>query len=370
MLDQALRHDQASTLDQALRHDQASTLDHALRHYWHPVAVSEEVTAEPRQVRLLGENIVVYRDAEGLVALRDKCVHRGVALSGGCIRDGLLMCPYHGWQYDRTGKVAFIPALGDKGSIPSQARVHRYNVREAYGAVWVAPDTPVADLPPWPDDDWNSGDWHVFMVGTWRWQSSAGRMMENAIDFAHFNFVHEGFTELADGPFIKPFEIEVTDDGMTYAYDDGVLVRGLHAASALHAARPQVGGGRHRRGHLVRTGRVEGRRHHHHHIRRLTHRPGRDADLRVPVPQPLLRPSRLRLRGRVPRGNGAGPHGGRSPGSSPSCPSIPARNSTSNWPTPDRSSTEDSYENSLQPSQLDPNHKASRQPASLDPSAG
>ena len=211
-------------------------LDQALRHYWHPVAVSEEVTAEPRQVRLLGENIVVYRDDDGLVALRDKCVHRGVALSGGCIRDGLLMCPYHGWQYDRTGKVAFIPALGENGSIPSQARVHRYHASEAYGAVWVAPDTPVADLPPWPDDDWNSGDWHVFMVGTWRWQSSAGRMMENAIDFAHFNFVHEGFTELADGPFIKPFDIEVTDDGMTYAYDDSVLVRDytLHLPFTLH----------------------------------------------------------------------------------------------------------------------------------------
>ncbi|MYE65683.1 MAG: aromatic ring-hydroxylating dioxygenase subunit alpha [Acidimicrobiaceae bacterium] len=216
--------------------DQAQQFDQALRHYWHPVAVSEEVTAEPMQVRLLGETIVLYRDDEGLVALRDKCVHRGVALSGGCIRDGRLMCPYHGWQYDRTGKVAFIPALGAGGAIPSQARVHRYHVREDHGAVWIAPDEPVADLPPWPDDDWNSDDWHVFLVGTWRWQSSAGRMLENAIDFAHFNFVHEGFTELADGAFIKPFEVEVTGDGMRYAYDDSVLLRDytLHLPFTLH----------------------------------------------------------------------------------------------------------------------------------------
>ncbi len=211
-------------------------LESALRRYWHPVAVSDEVTAEPTQVKLLGENIVLYRDAEGLVALRDKCVHRGVALSGGCIRDGLLMCPYHGWQYDRAGKVAFIPALGTDGAIPSQARVDRYQVRDGYGAVWVALETPVADMPPWPDDDWASDDWHVFMVGTWTWQSSAGRMLENAIDFAHFNFVHEGFTELADGPFIKPFEVETTDDGMRYAYDDSVLLRDytLHLPFTLH----------------------------------------------------------------------------------------------------------------------------------------
>ncbi len=211
-------------------------LDQALRHYWHPVAVSTEVTTEPQQVRLLGEAIVLYRDDEGLIALRDKCVHRGVALSGGCIRDGRLMCPYHGWQYDRTGMVSFIPALGPNGNIPSQARVHRYNVREQYGAVWVALETPVADLPPWPDGDWNSPDWRVLLVGSWRWQTSAGRMVENVIDFAHFNFVHEGFTELADGPFIKPYDVKITDDGMTYAYDDSVLVRDytLHLPFTLH----------------------------------------------------------------------------------------------------------------------------------------
>ncbi|MYE68365.1 MAG: Rieske 2Fe-2S domain-containing protein, partial [Acidimicrobiia bacterium] len=78
-------------------------LEQALRRYWHPVAVSADVTAEPRQVRLLGEPIVLYRDAAGPVALADRCVHRGAALSGGCIRDGRLMCPYHGWQYDRSG---------------------------------------------------------------------------------------------------------------------------------------------------------------------------------------------------------------------------------------------------------------------------
>ena len=222
-------------------------LDEALRHYWHPVAVASDVTAEPQQVRLLGENIVLYRDDEGLVALRDKCVHRGATLSAGCIRDGQLMCPYHGWEYDRTGTVSFIPALGPGGNIPSQARVQRYRVQERFDAVWVALDEPVAELQPWPDDDWNDPDWRVLLVGAWHWQTSAGRMTENVIDFAHFNFVHAGFTELADGPFIKPFEVELTGDGMTYAYDDSVLVREytLHLPFALHDRKSVVatGGG-------------------------------------------------------------------------------------------------------------------------------
>ncbi|MCY3926603.1 MAG: aromatic ring-hydroxylating dioxygenase subunit alpha [bacterium] len=211
-------------------------LDEALRHYWHPVAVASEVTAEPQQVRLLGEDIVLYRDAEGLVALRDKCVHRGAALSRGCIKDGQLMCPYHGWEYDRSGTVSFIPALGPDGVIPSQAKVQTYRVQERFDAVWVALDEPAAELQPWPDDDWNSPDWRVLLMGAWRWQTSAGRMTENVIDFAHFNFVHAGITELADGPFIKPYDVTPTDDGMTFAYNDSALVRDytLHLPFTLH----------------------------------------------------------------------------------------------------------------------------------------
>ena len=211
-------------------------LDEALRHYWHPVATASEVTAEPQQVRLLGENIVLYRDAEGLVALADRCVHRGAALSRGCIRDGRLMCPYHGWEYDRDGTVGFIPALGHDGIIPSQAKVPRYRVQERFEAVWVALDEPVTELQPWPDDDWDDPDWRVLMVGAWRWQTSAARMIENVIDFAHFNFVHAGITELADGPFIKPYDVTVTDYGMTYAYNDSVIIRDyhLHLPFTLH----------------------------------------------------------------------------------------------------------------------------------------
>ncbi len=211
-------------------------LETALRHYWHPVALASEVTSQPQQVRLLGQSIVLYRDAEGVIALADRCVHRGVALSGGCIRNGELMCPYHGWQYDRNGKVTYIPALGPDGNIPSQARVKRYQVREQYDAIWLTLEDPAADPPPWPDNDWDNPDWRVFQVGKWHWQTSAGRMVENALDFAHFNFVHAGFTELADGPFIKPYDVTITDDGMSYAYNDSVLVRDyrLHLPFTLH----------------------------------------------------------------------------------------------------------------------------------------
>ena len=240
--------------------DQAQQLDQALRNYWHPVAVSEEVTAEPLQVRLLGEAIVLYRDPEGLVALRDKCVHRGVALSGGCIRDGRLMCPYHGWQYDRSGaRWPTSPPWAPNGAIPSQARVNCHHVREAHGAVWVVPAEPRSpDLPPVarrrleqprlarvPGGHLASG------------RPRPGRMIENAIDFAHFNFVHRGLHRAGRRrPSSSPSRSTPTDDGMSLRLRRHPAAALLHPAHALHPARPQVGDLPQTGGvHLVRAGR-------------------------------------------------------------------------------------------------------------------
>ena len=74
------------------------------------------------------------------------------------------------------------------------------------------------------------------MVGTYSWETSAGRAVENAIDFSHFNFVHKGFTELNDGPIIKQHDIAQTDTGIEYAYDDGARLREytLHFPFVLH----------------------------------------------------------------------------------------------------------------------------------------
>jgi phenylpropionate dioxygenase-like ring-hydroxylating dioxygenase large terminal subunit len=71
----------------------------ALRACWHPVGYAREFAGEPRRVRLLGEDVAVWRDSGGTPhALRDLCIHRGTALSLGRVVGDRLMCPYHGWQ--------------------------------------------------------------------------------------------------------------------------------------------------------------------------------------------------------------------------------------------------------------------------------
>jgi len=192
----------------------------SMENYWHPIGTSAEIIEQPRPFKLLGEKIVTFRDETGVVAFKDLCIHRGAALSGGKIADGRLSCPYHGWQYDRTGACVHIPSLPSGSTIPKKAHAIVYHAREAYGLVWVAMREPVQPFPDWPENAWDNPKYHVFLINQYLWKASAGRVIENAMDFSHFNFVHAGYTELADGPVIKPHEVERTERGLAFVYDD------------------------------------------------------------------------------------------------------------------------------------------------------
>jgi phenylpropionate dioxygenase-like ring-hydroxylating dioxygenase large terminal subunit len=216
----------------------------SMGNYWHPIAMSSEVTEQPRRFMLLGEPIVAFRDEQGVAAFKDLCIHRGTALSLGYITNGRLTCLYHGWEYDRTGACVHIPSLPEGSSIPRKARAIVYRAQEAYGLVWVALKDPVAPIPDWPDKAWNNPAFHAFLATRQTWHANAGRVVENAMDFSHFNFVHKGLTELADGPVIKPHEVEWTDYGLHYEYHDTKITReySLYAPFTLHDRKAEANG--------------------------------------------------------------------------------------------------------------------------------
>jgi len=215
-----------------------------LANYWHPIASSDEVVEQPRPFRLLGEPLVAFRDREGVAVFQDLCIHRGTALSLGTITDGRLTCAYHGWQYDRTGACVHIPSLPPGASVPKKARAIVYRAEERYGLVWVALDDPVQPIPEWPNDAWNNPEFRVLLAGKYSWKSSAGRTVENAMDFSHLNFVHAGYTTLADGPIIKSHQVRETPTGLEYSYDDGAIVREyiLYTPFTLHDRKVQLPG--------------------------------------------------------------------------------------------------------------------------------
>lgn len=198
----------------------------SLRNYWHPIAASAEVSQTPTAFFMLGEQLVAYRWGEDVRIFKDLCIHRGAAFSaGGAVREGNIVCPYHGWAYDGSGACVHIPSLQPGQPIPEKARATAYQAREAYGLVWVCLAEPAMPFPVWPDDAWDRSDYRVVFVKAYDWKASAGRCVENAMDMSHFNFVHVGYTELADGPVIKPYEVARTERGLNYAYDDGHLLR-------------------------------------------------------------------------------------------------------------------------------------------------
>jgi phenylpropionate dioxygenase-like ring-hydroxylating dioxygenase large terminal subunit len=226
-------------------HEPAPSVDPAtLASYWHPIATADDVVEQPRPFRLLGEQLVAFRDQQGVAVFQDLCIHRGTALSLGYITDGRLTCAYHGWEYDRTGACVHIPALPPGSKPPRKARAIVFRAQEKYGLVWVAMRDPVAPIPSWPNNAWDDPTYSVFRAGYWVWRASAGRAIENAMDFSHFNFVHKGYTELADGPIIKPHDVERTDYGLHYEYYDGLITReySLYAPFTLHDRKVQANG--------------------------------------------------------------------------------------------------------------------------------
>jgi phenylpropionate dioxygenase-like ring-hydroxylating dioxygenase large terminal subunit len=125
--------------------------DKVLVNDWHAVAKSHDVTdRRPIKARLLEEDIVLWRANGNVLAWKDLCMHRGTRLSIGSVENDKLVCAYHGWTYDKTGKCVNIPAHPEQVP-PEKACVTTYRSVEDYGLVWVSLGSPKIGLPPFPE---------------------------------------------------------------------------------------------------------------------------------------------------------------------------------------------------------------------------
>jgi phenylpropionate dioxygenase-like ring-hydroxylating dioxygenase large terminal subunit len=108
-----------------------------LRRYWHPVIRSSEVTDVPQNVRILGEDLIIYRDRSGTVGLLEpRCCHRGTTLYYGQVEEVGIRCPYHGWLFDADGMCLDQPCEPDRGRNKASYRQPWYPVREYGGLVF------------------------------------------------------------------------------------------------------------------------------------------------------------------------------------------------------------------------------------------
>ena len=108
-----------------------------LRRYWHPVARSKEATTVPREVRILGEDLVLFRTAGGEPGLvTPRCCHRGTTLYFGKVEDDGIRCPYHGWLFTTDGRCVDQPCEPDRGRNLDRYRQPWYPVVEYHGLVF------------------------------------------------------------------------------------------------------------------------------------------------------------------------------------------------------------------------------------------
>ena len=170
---------------------QAISRDPVLSHDWHVLARSDDLVAGTlHQARLLGEDLVLWRDDAGQAhAWQDLCIHRGARLSLGKVEKNCVVCPYHGWKYSAEGRCVSIPAHPTLKP-PVRAKAQVCAVRERYGMVWVALGEPAHDVPPFPEFD--DPAFRKVFCGPYLFKTSAPRVIENSFDIAHFPFVHEG----------------------------------------------------------------------------------------------------------------------------------------------------------------------------------
>ncbi|MGH7906207.1 MAG: Rieske 2Fe-2S domain-containing protein [Candidatus Binataceae bacterium] len=203
-----------------------------LRRYWQPVCLSDELAGLPRRTRILGEDLIAFRDNRGRAGLLElHCSHRGTSLEWGRIEEGGIRCCYHGWLYDIDGRVLEMPC--EAADYPARRKIEHpaYPVIE-YGGLaftYMGPPEKQPLFPMYDIIDTRGRDdvairgvriWKDCFIGYVRdcnWLQS----IENAIDPWHLYALHtmisgaqfQGVLGALDKPFI---DFEETSLGARY----------------------------------------------------------------------------------------------------------------------------------------------------------
>ena len=226
-----------------------------MRRYWMPALLTRELPepdCPPVRVRLLGEDLVAFRDTNGRIGLLDEfCPHRRVSLFLGRNEECGLRCVYHGWKFDVAGRC--VDMMNEPESFAHKIRTAAYPTVEVGGIVWAymgpAELQPVPPLFAWtqvPDSHRHASK--VIQESNWL------QGVEGGIDTSHAPILHRTFADNSNRPGFKmkdPFvrgkapvlEVDVTDYGYSYAGirplgEREVHVRAYHFILPFHQIRP------------------------------------------------------------------------------------------------------------------------------------
>lgn len=162
-----------------------------LRRYWHPVAVAAELREKPiKRVRILGEDLVLYRGetgAYGLVA--ERCCHRGASLAYGKIEDDNIRCSYHGWLFNPAGKCVEQPAEPSHSTYKDRVKQPAYPVQKLAGLLYAyMGPKPVPLLPRYDVLARTDGERRIVVLP--QLDCNWLQPMENSVDPTHNHYLH------------------------------------------------------------------------------------------------------------------------------------------------------------------------------------
>jgi nitrite reductase/ring-hydroxylating ferredoxin subunit len=108
-----------------------------MRRYWHPIGLAADASDTPRRIRVLGEDLILFRDGQGRPGLLyPHCAHRGASLYYGKVDAQGIRCCYHGWLFDVQGHCLEQPCEPEGGRARDRRRQPWYPLQEQYGLIW------------------------------------------------------------------------------------------------------------------------------------------------------------------------------------------------------------------------------------------
>ena len=164
-----------------------------MRLHWIPFLRSSDVErdGQPHRVRLLGEDLVAFRDSSGRVGLVDHaCPHRGAPMVFGRNEDDGLRCVYHGWKFGTDGRCQEMPAEPANSPMCSRMKITAYPVRERNGILWAYMGPEPDAAPALPDLEWNLVPEEQVAISIRVQECNWLQALEGEIDSAHAAILH------------------------------------------------------------------------------------------------------------------------------------------------------------------------------------
>jgi len=190
-----------------------------MRRYWIPACLSSEISeadGDPARVRLLGEDLVAFRDSHGNVGMMvERCPHRGASLFFGRNEKGGLRCLYHGWKFDTEGRVLDTPCEPPGSTFKDRLLHTAYPTQERGDMIWayMGPGEP----PPFPEFEWTAVPTANREIAKVENDCNYLQGVEGVVDSSHVDILHSGIALMREEAYIPPsYEVEDTPYGFRY----------------------------------------------------------------------------------------------------------------------------------------------------------